>query len=648
MESVGTYPRPAPLETLPLHLFEYLCQYVPRRSLFSLSMASRVCYHAATPQRLSRVKLTIRDKEKLRGDLEKLVTMLGRHNLFRHVRRVVAIGCMNNGDKFDDYYRKIGPAILADDDDDSDGDSESGFGSKFHAGPALSTEQKQAQHEAWLPFAQFLGQLPALSDLVYACTHQIPPCVLGALHQHHPKSRLHIDAFDLRSLYQERDQLHDIDPDDFALATSPCLYSLRARCVSYDERGRFNFNLEALKYIVASGCAPGLRKVSIHHSPPSGTLALVEALRDPRYPWKGFFHISPNRIDTTSRQQTPAAPERVGLDTLVLSNISSGHSEELKAWNARADYRTLRCFEYYGCISVQALQTLTSMAANECFHSLRELGLTVSSSVGHENATEVHVDQSTASFLQTLPPLQRLKLHGHFGSITVEAVLRRHGSTLRKLHLLPYRSKDHDDLDTEAGHVREIQQRCPRLEHVELRVRRRQGGPEEVAVYRTLGKIPRLRRATLLLDCRSPFLEPARDLERVRKTLVNLAVDESLAVAIFHEITAATASCRLEHLTLKPDTEDTISEVYPEIDYFGKWIGRSWALTRHGPRGNVRVREIDVVPGFRQSVRDDLEMIEYQGEDVWDGLWPNKGGDWRDDWCSFPLWREEALGPHAR
>ncbi|KAK3896562.1 hypothetical protein C8A05DRAFT_39898, partial [Staphylotrichum tortipilum] len=91
--------------------------------------------------------------------------------------------------------------------------------------------------ETWLPFARFLGWLPALTDLVYACTHQVPACLLAALHEHHPRSRLHVRAFSLRSLFQKRDQLHDIDPDERALATSPCLYSIHALCEMYGTHG---------------------------------------------------------------------------------------------------------------------------------------------------------------------------------------------------------------------------------------------------------------------------------------------------------------------------------------------------------------------------------------------------------------------------
>jgi hypothetical protein len=616
-----------------------------------LSLASRFCYQAATPQRFSQVKFTIRNKEKLRSDVERLLAMLSRHNLLRYVRRVVTIGCMDNGDESDDRYGQFSPG-RRNADNDSDSDSDDVFGGRFITGSPLSTQQKQTQNEAWLPFTKFLGHLPALTDLVYACIHQMPPCVLTALQKHHPKSRLHIDSFNLRSLRQKGHQLHDIDPDDFALVTSPCLYSLRASCVPYDDWGRFDFNREALEHIVASGCAPALKKVSISHRSPSGTLALVEALREPRYPWKGFF-LSGQNQPMVNPQQPTSAPGRGCLETLALSG-NRGNVSQLVNWNARTDFGFLRCFEYDCGVPIESLQFLTSMAASGSFRSLRKLRLGISDVENDDD----ELDQTAGLFLQALPPLETLTLERCFGTQSINATLNRHGPTLRQLRLLPDDHNDHNDVDTDATRIREIQKRCPILEDVELRVRRRQGGPEEVAVYRTLGRIPRLRRAKLLLDCRAPYddpthgrrnknrgftfmFEPEDDAKRVRNTLINLAIDETLATQVFHEIVSAAPSCPLERLTLKPIPDHNIAEQFSEFNCLGEWVGRSWACTRRTTGGEVTVREINVDLSSREFLRNELEIIEYQGEVVWDTIWPNKGGDWRDNWHSFPLWREK-------
>ncbi len=204
----------APSKTL--HLWKNSRCYVPRRSLASLSLASSLCYQATTPRRFESLCLTIHDREKLRDDLQRRTAILTEGNRFRHVRRITLVGFMLDGDESD-----AGPADSNHDgDDDSDSDSHSDSDSDFgdnppfpYSGPAMMEQHKRAQAEAWLPFVEFVAQVPALKDLVYACTSQVPVSLLAALHRHHPRSRLHVRTFSLRSLYQERDQLHDIDPD---------------------------------------------------------------------------------------------------------------------------------------------------------------------------------------------------------------------------------------------------------------------------------------------------------------------------------------------------------------------------------------------------------------------------------------------------
>ncbi|KAK3903021.1 hypothetical protein C8A05DRAFT_33266 [Staphylotrichum tortipilum] len=174
--------------------------------------------------------------------------------MHRHVRRVVVDGFMldvdepeaGGGDQAKSQWTLEDEWGLESDDEEG-GDGDGDFRNvEFSATkqPALTPKHKQAQHDAWLPFALFLARLPALTDLIYACTHQMPACVLQALHTHHPKSRLHIRAFSLRSLYRSWDEKRDpIDPDDI--------------------RG-INLNLEAMEAMVY-GWAPGLRRVSLEY-----------------------------------------------------------------------------------------------------------------------------------------------------------------------------------------------------------------------------------------------------------------------------------------------------------------------------------------------------------------------------------------------
>jgi hypothetical protein len=449
-----------------------------------------------------------------------------------------------------------------------------------------------------------------------------------------------VHTFSLRSLYQERDQLDDIDPDEYLLATSPCLYSIRAKCKPYDTWGRFSFNLEAVERMVVSGCAPRLRRVRIEDSRPGNSPMLVEAIRAPRNPWRGFF-------GTDSLQEPPIRPEQASLEELVLSGDFSGH-DHLEAWNNRTDFGALEHLGLHCSLSFGAVDVLVSMAASNKFRSLRKLGLFVSA------------DQPMSQFLQTVPPLEALMLDGYLGRHTFGAVLRCHGRSVRKLHLVP---DDDDDYDVYGAgfmlrpdRVREIQQRCPRLEDVRLHVLRRQGGPDEVAVYRALGQLPRLQRATLLLDCRTPGigvltaadLEAERTLASVRKGLINAAVDEALARAIFKKILSSAPGNAppLQRLRLETIGQlNVLEDMSTDFDEVVKWTGRSWECVRDDSAesggSQVTVREIGdlAVDSTNEYCRGQLELVDQECRNLWREMWPRKAEieDWKDDWSSFPL-----------
>ncbi|KAK4205163.1 hypothetical protein QBC40DRAFT_249554 [Triangularia verruculosa] len=208
MQSQSPSERPGTLESLPLHIAQYLLEFVDRRSIFPFSLTSRFCCQAAGPQRFAGIKLIIRDNEKLIRDLEQLKNTLAVDNRFPHVRRINLEGFLLCGTDH------VGPNAVdgrfianggwneaAHEEGDSENEDDLDLTHFAPDKPKFTPEWKQEQNEVWQPFADFLGQLPALRDLVYSCTHQIAPCVLAALHQHHPKSRLHMKAFSLRSLY---------------------------------------------------------------------------------------------------------------------------------------------------------------------------------------------------------------------------------------------------------------------------------------------------------------------------------------------------------------------------------------------------------------------------------------------------------------
>ncbi len=532
------------------------------------------------------------------------------------------------------FYDTPDSDIDSDSDVDND-DTHAGSRRFVQADLPWTKPEKRAQHKAWLPFARFLGQLPALKDLVYACTHQVPACILAALHDNSPQTRLHVRGFALRSLYQEGDQLHDISSDDLTLATSPCLYSIHATCEPHNWEGRSTFNLEVIKKMV-SGAAPGLRRVHIVQlSSPVVFNPAAPVIQTPEAPWRGFFLDS----SSSSAQTSPLAR----LESLTLSGFGCSPND-LLAWNNRADFSCLLRLEISYNLSLQALEALASMAAEGKFRSLRTLGLQVGSEVPDENNPET-LDSPTSLFLEAISQLNSLDLYGRFGPLTVQAALHRHGPTLRKLHLrsvtpnhtfnpIERYSPDYNPF------AHDIAALCPRLDDLSVQVQRDQGGPDEISAYRALGALPRLRHLSLQLNCSVPRNNNRR--EMIRTTLANHAVDATLARAIFDEITGAAVGAPLESLKIDPEINVT---GMPDLDNLAWWVLSGWQCSRDDEgqvvvrqdceeRFGIRTSNVRLRMGLRRRM---IESVDQEYKDVWNDMWPGGGGDWKDEWTSFPL-----------
>lgn len=120
-------------------------------------------------------------------------------------------------------------------------------------------------------------------------------------------------------------------------------------------------------------------------------------------------------------------------------------------------------------------------------------------------------------------------------------------------------------------HVQELQQRSPDLREVEQLIPRTKGD-KQVDMNRALGRLPRLKRVSILLDC-SNFTSQQSDLSdtsdpgdhdkqttylgghttiscnHIRNAFINTSIDSSLALSIFRSISTTNT---LTHPTKHP------------------------------------------------------------------------------------------------
>lgn len=505
---------------------------------------------------------------------------------------------------------------------------------------------------AWLPVANLISLTSHLSDLVYRPKHMLPPCILKVLHDQLSNCRLHIDWFRLKSLLEP-----SLDPHELAIVTSPCLYSIAAPYVFRDAGGVEDWNFDAHIRVVA-GMAPNLKKVrsllcrARPKSPKLSSLSLMR--RTPRDPWPGFY-------------QYRNAPSRGALESLSLIGASSEHHMGIKPWTEATDFSCLRVLH----LQCATGQMLSWAAENVSFRSLKELRLYMP-----------HYDKAISScveFLSVIPPLEKLDYSGEHGEV-LDCILKIHGPTLLKLSL----DDDYQSLDLST--VRKLQVTCPRLQSLDIFIKRHLSDETEVSVYRALGKMRHLTELSIELDCGDfeipgqllftqrqregldpeplgyrefddPFEDsmwqscPTFKVGHVRTALLNAAVDAALARSIWDTIQESKEDGvkPLESLKLHPTRTGAFLRLNRALIEIFECLSRTYSLeSSTGDDGDgVTVRELGKREREGRCERQQgaekhekvLESDSSAAAKVFRHIWPKKEGSasWHDDWSSLPL-----------
>ncbi len=651
---------PAMLDTLPWLVLSRICDYLDddydddddhlsrrgrRSDLQAFSLTSRQCCAAAASRRFCQVRMTVATADELLRALERCADMLdgGGGGRYRYVQRLKVVRPGPDEEKDDDdewERRRVGlwrldmprfcrpPPGLA------------------HRRP---TKLASTTDEPWLALARLIGWLPALKDLVWGFPN-MPQPVLAAVHTA-GACRLHMHGFWLDSVVVSRSghdpQVVEVDPHDYALATSTALSTIVASVQTYEDDGRLNYTFEALMGI-AAGAAPNLQHVWLSNSQPSDTISLREALLLGRPPAAANSLFSPN--------VQPGSPR-----SLCFRNVGSG------GWAARVDLSKLaRLKMFWDTPWVDVAARLVS---------LKDLTLSVDSNTA----------PALRKLLTALNPnsLQSLSLGGHIDDALFHTVLDQHGQSLRRLTLHQDDADDDDGYDSEDGPpppppfvltpvlVARLAEACPNVELLELSMTRTRGDARECAVYRALAAVPRLRRLSLTLwytidiseaaqEEDGPFLGYPEEIPRadLSRAFADAAFDAALARSIF-DLVSPGSSDRLQHLRL--DLKHTAGRYYrypyacdERFHDLLRWLGRPWicerprwsgAGTGTGTPADVEIRDGDprrTVEAGRAWQEVDEESRRWPGEDrfidAFGDVWPQTGAPrWWEHWTSRPL-----------
>ncbi|EGX97268.1 hypothetical protein CCM_01928 [Cordyceps militaris CM01] len=493
--------------------------------------------------------------------------------------------------------------------------------------PLLSIEW--LDEKPWQPLIEFCKELPGLEDLVFASASPFPRCLLSHLHSDHPECRLHIHKFGLRSLIHSELHTQPIHPDDIALATSPCLYSIVSATAQYRNRQTVDYNKEAIMEMV-NGLAPRLKNVYLLPIIIQATPGPMMTV--PRPPFQGF--------PRSERGGLLGNRPRGRLHNLTLHEFEIG-VEKLTEWTACTDdFKQLRSLALKCSVDLAAVKHLTQIALKNSFTALLSLEINVGAfyRVGER---EADADPLAAKLLTALHPLQELLIRGAVRDKSFYAITIHHADTLQKLCFGGGRLDGKPPVTISMAAAGKLAQRCLQIVELELHIARTPGDERETAIYRSIGTLPHLRRLTLHLLCNSkPALRfsDARDLtdamiaSSIQGIYRQAAVDSALAHTMFGLLSAGS---RLSLLELRPCGFSVSSP----LGRWLRWLGREWSV--HRDAGNITLRERGVMIR-QQALRQIQRQASSSGDskihkEAWDATWPPSSEKWWDDWASVPL-----------
>ncbi|KAL4913975.1 hypothetical protein BDW62DRAFT_220323 [Aspergillus aurantiobrunneus] len=575
------------LLSLPSEILDSICEYAAagyRPSLANLALVSKCWRTITSKHRFQCISITVdEDRERLEEVVQTWTGILEAASAFTVVRHLSFIPASL---EITGLYDSEEPDYTEPADDLTCQDQYYNQAISFLFGRKSEYERD----EDWDCLARFLAQLSNLKDLVWAWGTLFPCSLLEVLHQKVPHCRLHNRAFQLPSLRQHADHPHDIDRRDYALATSPSLSSVL-------------YNQEAVMQL-ARGLAPNLARVHIVNRAFGASASDYEAVRRGRPPWRGFFPSNPLKSDST---------DFLGPARLEWWSLSPSIMQYFRPWGECLDFSVLRILHLWEVTG----ETLISLNTPS-FNCLKVLAIDLEypedrRAEEYSAGKASRLDEAASSFLSE--SLHYLSLISPGTSLTALITV---------------------------GQIKQIQEACPKIRDLRLPILRTQGNADEVAIYKALGRFTQLTDLLfqLHLEAHKPNPEPFDHTPSPPsipspETLVNVAVDGSLARGIFNTV-VTTGARSLQRLKLKRSK----TSIPYAVDTIASIMMRQWECTKLPRNGNedpeikIDVREI----GAKARLLHQSEGVELGlCEEEFRKLWPAISDNWEDDWHSFPL-----------
>lgn len=585
----------ASLEELPMEMLQSITNILDvshRRSVASFSLVNRRCRLAATCALFRTLSIRIESPGSLAKAVERWTATLQPSDSFRHVRILKV-----QGDIYADWERQS-----HDQAPDEEGTVKPPF--KYD--------------DAWPPLVRFMETLPSLKDMHFQCHGSLPSALLPVLSGKHLSCRLHLSNFSLDSLrvHLPKGNTSLIEPSghDLSIVSLPNLRTIATDTV-WDNIAPTDYTPNALAEIL------------IHYCPWVEDVDIISRRSESK----------PSAFDYVSFPGLKHARDASGK--VKLSSLSvDGDWSELNSWDIHADLAALHTLRLKSADA--GLLGYETSEGN--FASLKVLELGNCQGGGLDFLG--NVVNVIPEFLESLVPLEEIVITGEIRKETLDAVVNHHGASLRRLALAAAL--------VSVDQLKEMNEEIPGLEHLHIALRRTGGDAYEIALYDTLAAFPRLQSLVVELDCSIDVTPDQGDTNSfsyhdgvMRQTLINRAIDATLAASIFRRMASCSAPLRSVELNVKnvaqfnmlSDGASSAMEIGNPIRHFTRRWVCGWDV-RNDRQGEVVAEECE---GSKRVRMLDEENEELRGLGAAEGafrqLWPEMSGDWRNDWRSLPL-----------
>lgn len=637
----------SPFERLPHVVLDIICGYLDDKSdhrpdLCAFSLTSHRCCATANTRRFNQIVLVVPNLDDLEAILADLKAVLGHGERYALVHRLRVQG--EPRDEREPWQRPRPQDEEKEKKYPEDDDTLRQIERNFDGPPfcrlgrprwVLDGGSNDPNVDDWSPLALFIRELPALRDLVWSGC--VPQSLLDALHDMKRTCRLHVLGFRLHSLVYDRNSPRAIDPIEYALVTSPALYSIKGSFSRYGGYGELDYSPEVL-YLIIQGLAPNLSNVWLETQDHGAGLDLDRSVALGRPRWRGFF-LNGQTDEEMKLKGGTGSPRNLRLNFYIKPHAFNAQS--------MANLRHLHLVW-----DPDTSLALGNLAVGGHLPHLEMLSLIRINANSEPDLAAVN------QILSHAKPLRHLHLTGHFSMHTFNLLTRQHGSALRSLWLEPHPAYYYEPEDVEddaqalfacsTDAVQKMADRCPHLEELYIEMQRTRGDHREVSIYRALSNLTRLKRLVLLPKCTVHADENERTgtcratVELLKEAFSNHAMDSALARAIFN-IISPPGQGYLQYLRIEPQfvTEiDNFTSVFHSVMHS---LGRNWVCQPTNHQNSIIVREYKARATRKAREHcntEDWTRSRYREinnyEAMFKDLWPGDGPPW-GRWTSLPL-----------